>query len=211
MPSLQKRMGCGSANRNRSLRVSRVRFVQRNLLGNVRGGRPALEMQLWKFLFLHDARKNLLPGLWNNSNAILTTAKVRAMLSKLEVPMRNILLLGIVLTLSGCATTFSRFETADGDKAFKFSGSTLGKQDAQQKTNFIAYPNNSGLELQDGAVTSQDTTSMIPLLQAVVTAFAQTQAVKPPAAPAEASRVDQLSAQIEALRTILDEIRGPPK
>lgn len=129
--------------------------------------------------------------------------------------MRKLILLATLAAfVSGCAMSRSHFESADGDIANKMAVSTIGKQEVEQKTSFQVYPNNSGMDLQDGAVSSQDTTGVIPLMQALVTAFTQAQAQQATQPkPAETSRIEQLQSQIESLRTLVENLRpsGVPK
>lgn len=117
----------------------------------------------------------------------------------------------LAILASGCAMSRSHFETADGDKANKMAISTIGKQEVQQKTDFHVMPNNSGLDLVDGAISNQDTTEVIPLVQALVSAFTQAQTgnTQTPTAssPSALERIQQLSAQVEALRTLVDSLR----
>jgi len=72
---------------------------------------------------------------------------------------------------TGCATSMSTFHTADGDKARKIAFATLGKQMVEQKTDFEVYPNNSGMSLQDGALSQQDTEAAIPLMRSLLEAL----------------------------------------
>lgn len=127
--------------------------------------------------------------------------------------MRAIIAVAVVLSLSGCAMSRSHFESADGDIANKMAVSTIGKQEVQQKTSFQVYPNNSGMDLQDGAISSQDTTQVTALLQSMMQAYVGMLSAKPPTPeandPTVIQRILQLTQQVEQMRALLDALRKP--
>jgi hypothetical protein len=128
--------------------------------------------------------------------------------------MKQLILVALLaLTASSCAMSRSHFESADGDIANKMAVSTVGKQEVQQKTSFQVYPNNSGMDLQDGAISSQDTTQVTALLQSMMQAYVGMLSAKPqtPEAndPTVIQRILQLTQQVEQMRTLLDAIRKP--
>lgn len=123
--------------------------------------------------------------------------------------MRYLLLACLALGATGCAMSRSHFETMDGDKVSKMALSTIGKQEVQQKTDFHVMPNNSGLDLQDGAVSSQDTTQVIALLQTMLQAYVGMLQAKPPTEtggandPTVLQRILTLTQQVEQLRSLV--------
>lgn len=127
--------------------------------------------------------------------------------------MKHFIAVILITSLSGCAMSRSHFESADGDIANKMAISTVGKQEVQQKTSFQVYPNNSGMDLQDGAISSQDTTQVTALLQSMMQAYVGMLSAKPatPEAndPTVMQRILQLTQQIEQMRTLLDALRKP--
>ena len=127
--------------------------------------------------------------------------------------MKHIIAAVLIASLSGCAMSRSHFESADGDKANKMALSTIGKQQVEQKTSFQVYPNNSGMDLQDGAISNQDTTQVTALLQSMMQAYVGMLSAKPPAPeandPTVIQRILQLTQQIEQMRALLDALRKP--
>lgn len=102
----------------------------------------------------------------------------------------------VLLMFGGCAMSRSHMETAHtnddgtghGDILTKSAFSTLGKQQVEQRTDFHVMPNNSGVDLVDGAISNQDATGMIPIIQSLIAAFtaqAQAQAAQQAVAPAK--------------------------
>jgi len=94
----------------------------------------------------------------------------------------------------------------DGDKFSQFAGSTLGKQDSTQKVDADFYPNNTGSHISVGGQTEQDSTAMVPIINALVGALVH-QGGGTADTPAERTRLEKLEAQIEALRRLIEMTR----
>lgn len=115
-------------------------------------------------------------------------------------------LIGAAATFSGCAFTRQSVRTMDGDKFSQFAGSTLGKQDSTQKVDADFYPNNTGSHISVGGQTEQDSTAMVPIINALVGALVH-QGGGTADTPAERTRLEKLEAQIEALRRLIEMTR----
>lgn len=93
----------------------------------------------------------------------------------------------------------------DGDKFSQFAGSTLGKQDSTQKVDADFYPNNTGSHISVGGQTEQDSTAMVPIINALVGALVHQGGTAD--TPADRTRLEKLEAQIEALRRLIEMTR----
>lgn len=109
------------------------------------------------------------------------------------------LLAGCAL-FSGCATTRQSVETADGDKFKQSGGALFSKQQYVHGLDADFYPNNSGAHIAVRGQGDQDSTAVIPLVQALVGMLNQQQATP----PQERSRIEQLEAQIAALKRLIE-------
>ena len=111
-----------------------------------------------------------------------------------------ILLIAGCALFSGCATTRQSIETADGDKFRQSGGALFSKQQYVHGLDADFYPNNSGAHIAVRGQGDQDSTAVIPLVQALVGMLNQQQATP----PQDRSRIEQLEAQIAALRRLIE-------
>lgn len=109
-------------------------------------------------------------------------------------------------TFSGCATTHQAVKTMEGDTFSQTAFSTLGKQNSEQ--DIAAKFGNS--EITVGGSTEQDSTAMVPMIQALVGALVQQQQSGGVDTP-ERGRLEALEAQIAALRRIIESLRPVDK
>lgn len=113
---------------------------------------------------------------------------------------------GACLCFSSCATTHQSVKTMEGDTFSQTAFSTLGKQNSEQ--DISAKFGNS--EILVGGSTEQDSTAMVPMIQALVGALVQQQQAGGVDAP-ERGRLEALEAQIAALRRIIETLRPVDK
>ncbi len=105
-------------------------------------------------------------------------------------------------TFSGCATTHQAVKTMEGDTFSQTAFSSLGKQSSEQ--DISAKFGNSQITV--GGNTDQDSTAMVPMIQALVGALMQQQQAGGGDTP-ERGRLEALEAQIAALRRIIETLR----
>lgn len=120
-------------------------------------------------------------------------------------PVVILCLIGAAATFSGCAFTRQSVRTMDGDKFSQFAGSTLGKQDSTQKVDADFYPNNTGSHISVGGQSEQDSTAMVPIINALVGALAHGGGGTD--GTPDRTRLEKLEAQIEALRRLIEMTR----
>lgn len=113
---------------------------------------------------------------------------------------------GACLCFSSCATTHQAVKTMEGDTFSQTAFSTLGKQNSEQ--DISAKFGNS--EITVGGSTEQDSTAMVPMIQALVGALVQQQQAGGVDTP-ERGRLEALEAQIAALRRIIETLRPVDK
>lgn len=117
-------------------------------------------------------------------------------------------LLAISVLLPGCAMTASEFRSAKGDLLKKRSISTIAKQETEQKTDFVVYPNDSGMEVSDGALGKQDATGVIPLLQTLLPLMFQYMQRPPAPVLVEPSTTTAEDTELGRLRLRFNEMKG---
>lgn len=123
----------------------------------------------------------------------------------------------ILLPLSGCAMTTQHVKTADGDQFTQMGGALFSKQDYVHGLDADFYPNNSGSHVAVKGQGDQDSTAMVQVISALVSAFAASQAHIPQAGTATGgapvsdlvSKISGLTATVEELRTLYDSLRSP--